>query len=84
MESVEWKKALGHKGWCDCYNVMRAGGKWATVKEGYEMLKLIFSSSVSSPEPYHQRGPRILKKYGNKTQIKIILSLLDFNPNTNI
>lgn len=49
MESVKWKKALTPEGWCDCYNVMRAGGKWATVKEGYEMLKLIFSS----PEPYH-------------------------------
>ena len=84
MESVEWKKALGPKGWCDCYNVMRAGGKRATVKEGYEMLKLIFSSSVSSPEPYHQRGPRIRKKYWNKIQIKIILSLLYFNQNTNI
>ena len=27
----------------------KAGGKRATVEEGYEMLKLIFSS----PEPYH-------------------------------
>lgn len=86
-----WKKALGPEGWCECCSVMRAGGKWETVKEGcpwwltleFETLKFVLSSSVSSPEPYHQRGPRILKNFKNwnKIQIKIILSLLYFKSN---